>query len=233
MSVTVTGDSTRGVPTGRVRLDLGSATCNASLSGTAVDTAGGGCDLSGLGGGAGQTLTALYLPSGGLYAGSSDTQTVTVNPAATTTALASSANPATVGAAVTLTATVTSAAGTPGGNVTLSIDGTPQVLALSGGAASVTRADLGLGNHTVTASYAGTGDYLRSGDGPLTQTIEQGATSVTVTPPTPAPVAGEPIDVGVTVTGEGTPGGDVTVGAGGGRAATSPSPAAPTACWSP
>lgn len=99
--------------------------------------------------------------------------TITVQPAATATALTSSLNPSTRGGNVTFTATVTSAvAGTPTGNVEFR-DGTSMLatVALSGGQASYTTSSLTAGSHSITAHYAGDGDFAASASGVLTQTV--------------------------------------------------------------
>ena len=85
----------------------------------------------------------------------SGTGTVTVGPVATTTMVASNRNPATAGDAVTLTATVTGS--TPTGEVAFyagaALLGSN---ALNGSfQASLTTSSLAIGNHSVTAVYAG------------------------------------------------------------------------------
>jgi hypothetical protein len=90
-----------------------------------------------------------------------------VNPALTTTAVTSSQNPSNLGDTVTFSATVTSNGGTPSGNVTFNDASTPLGAgALSGGVATFTTAALTIGNHTITAAYAGNANFTGS-TGPL------------------------------------------------------------------
>ena len=85
--------------------------------------------------------------------------TFTLAPAATTTSVTSSANPSVFGQPVTFTATVSTAGlGTPTGNVQFFDGATPigGPVALNGsGQAQVTTSTLSVGNHTITANYAG------------------------------------------------------------------------------
>ncbi len=82
-------------------------------------------------------VSAVYVPLGNFVGSPSNNLTQVVNAAplaSTATKLSSSANPATVGQAVTFTAVVTSvAAGTPGGNVTFTIDGQCSARPANGG----------------------------------------------------------------------------------------------------
>jgi autotransporter-associated beta strand protein len=80
---------------------------------------------------------------------------VTVGPVATMTLLSSNLNPAAVGAAVTLTATVTGS--TPTGSVSF-YDGTTLLgtnILNTTSQTSITTSNLPLGNHSITATYAG------------------------------------------------------------------------------
>lgn len=85
--------------------------------------------------------------------------TFTLAPAATTTSVSSSANPSVFGQPVTFTATVSTAGlGTPTGNVQFFDGATPigGPVALNGsGQAQVMTSTLSVGNHTITANYAG------------------------------------------------------------------------------
>jgi hypothetical protein len=85
--------------------------------------------------------------------------TFTLAAAATTTTVTSSANPSVFGQPVTFTATVaTGGAGTPTGNVQFFDGATPiggAVALNASGQAQVTTSALSVGNHTITANYAG------------------------------------------------------------------------------
>jgi Big-like domain-containing protein len=94
-----------------------------------------------------------------------------VNKGATTLSLTSSLNPSASGQSVTFTATVSPTAfgttATPGGTVTF-LDGGNQigtgtlVPSGTGGQATFTTSALAVGNHTITASYPGDGNFSSS-----------------------------------------------------------------------
>jgi len=118
--------------------------------------------------------------------------TFTLAAAATTTSVTSNANPSVFGQPVTFTATVTtSGLGTPTGNVQF-FDGASPIggaVALNGsGQAQVTTSSLTVGNHTITAQYAGatnacTGTF-NSSTGNLTgnpQVVNQAGTTTSLT----------------------------------------------------
>jgi len=105
-----------------------------------------------------------------------------VNKAATTTTVKSSANPSVIGQSVQLTATVSVSspgAGTPGGNVTFN-DGMTTLgmgaLSTSGGVttASFTATSLGIGAHTINASYDGDTNFAGSTSSALSQLVRYG-----------------------------------------------------------
>jgi hypothetical protein len=151
--------------------------------------------------------------------------TQTVNKINTTTTLSSSLNPSTVGTAVTFTAIVAPASGigTPGGNVTFSIDGTVQTpsvpLAVVGGhdeASLPPVSNLSAGPHTIAAIYNGDTTFATSTATPLTQTVNTASLQNTTTTLSSSL---NPSTVGTAVTftavvapasGTGTPGGNVT-----------------------
>src|SRR5439155_13730587 len=106
---------------------------------------------------------ASYAAQGN-FAASSATGTLHVNAAATTTAI--SAPTITYNANGSVTVTVSSGAGTPTGNVTLSVDGGTAVSkALASGSASFTNTDIAAltspsaGDHSLNASYARQGEH--------------------------------------------------------------------------
>ncbi len=77
--------------------------------------------------------------------------------AATTISLISAPNPVAYGAPVTFTATVTSTVGTPTGAVQFNADGVPlgSPVTLSSGSASTGTSSLGIGVHSIAATYTG------------------------------------------------------------------------------
>ncbi|MET8946043.1 Ig-like domain-containing protein [Streptomyces sp. NPDC004542] len=157
-----------GTPTGTVTLTVdgpGGFTRTVPLGGdgTAVVTT----DTLGA---AAHTVTADYNGDTD-FAPSSGTDTQTVDKTATTTTATTSPNPSGVGEPVTLTATVTPVApgaGTPTGTVIFTVagsgGGTFAGTLDANGVASVTVDTLGVGDHTVTASYGGDADFTGSSD---------------------------------------------------------------------
>jgi sugar lactone lactonase YvrE len=107
-------------------------------------------------------------------------------PAVTATALSSSTSSAPAGAAVTFTANVTSAGTTsiPTGSMAFSVDGTAAatVALTASGTATYSTSKLGVGTHTVAASYAGNANFAAS-TASLTETISQPQASAPVFSP--------------------------------------------------
>jgi len=99
------------------------------------------------------------------YNAASSSVSVTVNAASSTTVLVSSQNPSTNGVSVTFTATISSGVGTPTGNVVFLTNGAAlATVALTGGSASVSTADLPVGTVTVAAQYAAQANWQASSD---------------------------------------------------------------------
>jgi hypothetical protein len=99
-------------------------------------------------------------------------------PAATATSLAADTNPVVFGQSVTLTATVTSSAGTPTGTVTFRDGGTilGEVAVDPNGQASLAL-PLGVGSHSLTASFAGIVPFTASTSAALTETVGKAAST--------------------------------------------------------
>lgn len=151
--------------------------------------------------------------------------TFTLAPAATTTSVTSSSDPSVFGQPVTFTAAVSTAgAGTPTGNVQFFDGATPigGPVALNGsGVAELTTSALSVGNHTISAQYAGasaacTGTYNAS-SGSLTgnpQVVNPAATTVAVVSGQNPATTGVPVLFTATVSpvapGAGTRTGTVT-----------------------
>jgi uncharacterized repeat protein (TIGR01451 family) len=92
-----------------------------------------------------------------------------------TTSLNSNHNPSANGQSVTFTATVAAFAGggTPTGTVTFSIDGVPQPPApISANVATFTTSSLSVGNHAISAAYAGDANFVGSTSSTLTQAVQ-------------------------------------------------------------
>ncbi|HEX7394929.1 MAG TPA: Ig-like domain repeat protein [Anaerolineaceae bacterium] len=107
------------------------------------------------------------------YAGTATGQLV-ISPASTQITLTSSANPSLKGQPVIFTATVTSSPGlTPDGSVTITVDGSPSTLVLSGaGIVTVVSNPLPPGAKSVSAVYSGSANFSSSGPVLLTQAVD-------------------------------------------------------------
>src|SRR5262249_32256210 len=131
----------------------------------------------------------------------------TVNKADSTTMLASSAPTSVFGQPVTFTVTVAAKSpggGTPTGTVTFVVDGasTPMNLNGSGQATLGPITNLGVSQHTVTASYSGDLNFNTSGTTvPLTQVVNKADTTTsTVMASVASPVFGQQVTYSATVT---------------------------------
>jgi hypothetical protein len=108
--------------------------------------------------------------------------------ASTTTTVTSSQNPSTYGDAVTFTATVTATSGTPTGTVTFKDGATTLGTAtLSSGQTTYATATLSSGTHSITAVYSGDASFAATTSTPLTQTVNQAATTSAWTWQNPLP----------------------------------------------
>jgi Glycoside hydrolase family 44/Bacterial Ig-like domain (group 3) len=129
------------------------------------------------------SITAAYSGDANFGASTSAAVLVTIAaPAkiATTTSVLASATQLTAGQNVTLTAGVApqSGSGVPTGSITF-LDGQAQlgVIALNGGAAAFSSANLAVGTHTITAAYSGDTNYAASTSAALTVTVTAAATA--------------------------------------------------------
>jgi subtilisin-like proprotein convertase family protein len=89
---------------------------------------------------------------------------LTITEAVSIPELVSSANPSLSGSSVTFTVNLTTSApssGTPSGTVQFMVDGTnyEEPVTLAGGSASITTAALPVGEHAISAEYAGDGNF--------------------------------------------------------------------------
>jgi hypothetical protein len=204
-----------GTPTGSVQFTVDNGTpATESLNDNGVAT----YSTSSLAMGT-HTVTASYAGDVNFLSGSSAalTQTVIKQAPTTTTSLSASVNPSVFGQSVTFTAMVSpqSGGGTLTGAVQFVIDnGSPVTVNLNGsGTALYSTAALGVGTHTITASYRGDGNFLPSTSSPVTQMVNQAGTSVTVSSSLNPSPAGKPVTFTATVSvqrpGAGTPTGTV------------------------
>ncbi len=139
-------------------------------------------------------IYAIFLGDSDDQGSTSSTITETVNPDATTTTLTTSANPAGLNVPITLSATVTVATAgtlsTPNGLVTF-YDDTTVLGTASPDGSGVARlsASFGtLGNHALTASFAGTTYDAASASKVVNQEVVQIATNTTVYVPDVTPL---------------------------------------------
>jgi hypothetical protein len=198
-----------GTATGTVTFKDGAATIGTSAlsGGTAV------LNISTLAAGA-HSITAVYGGSGNDVASTSAALAHTVTKAASSTAVTSSVNPSSFGQSVTFKATVkSSTSGTPAGTVTFKDGATIlSTVTLSGGVATLNIGDLSVGNHTITADYAGNVDFLSSASATLTQTVKKANTTTKLTSSLNPSTKGKSVTFTATITPafSGAPGGNVT-----------------------
>jgi hypothetical protein len=210
-----------GTPTGNVSFYRGStllgtgaldATGHASYTTTAFQ----------LGVGTGQSVTAVYSGDAGYLTSASAAISQDVAKDTTAVTVASSAPSAVYGQAVTLTASVTASApgsGVPTGSISF-YDGTTLLgsgsLDVTGHASYTTTAfQLAVASRqSITAVYAGDGNYLTSTSPVITQDVNKAATSAAVVSSSASSVYGQAVTFTATVTavapGSGTPSGSVT-----------------------
>src|ERR1041385_2241406 len=93
---------------------------------------------------------------------------------------------------VTFTAMVSSADGVPSGVVSF-LDGSTTLgsVPLQNGSATLTTKALDLGDHTITASYAGSSSFAASGSAPLTHHVVKGTPQITIASSASHPAYGD------------------------------------------
>jgi hypothetical protein len=132
------------------------------------------------------SITVEYGGDTNFNSSVSGTLSQVVNKAPTSTTVTSSANPSVFGQSVTFTATVTVVApgsGTPTGTVTFN-DGMTAVgggTLNSAGQATFTTSSLSVATHSITVVYSGDTNYLASTSGALSQVVNKGATTTSIT----------------------------------------------------
>jgi sugar lactone lactonase YvrE len=138
--------------------------------------------------------------------------------AATTVRLTSSANPAAIGGAVTFTANTAPITGTgtgvPGGVITFADNNvTIGTGTLSNGIATLTTNALALGDHFITATYAGDANFTGSKSSALNESITKALTTAVIASSANPAFFGAPITFTVTVSSSspGTPTGIVSL----------------------
>ena len=203
LGLTATILSTGGTPTGAVTfLDGGKAVGTANLNGQGVAS----LQVAGPAWTPGtHTLTASY--AGDTYNATSVSPPIseTVALATTTNTLTASANPSPLGGPVTLTATLASNGGTPTGTVQF-MDGSTSLGAgtlNAQGAATLTTSALALGNHKLSAVYAGDPYDAASTSAAVAESITTTSVAVTISPSNDPAVFATPVVFTLQVTANG------------------------------
>ena len=174
-SVTFTATVTPSTATGTVTFKDGSTTLGTSTIGSGTAS----YSISTLAVGS-HSVTASYGGDTNSSGSIAPTLTQAVNQANTAIALTSSANPTSYGSSVTFTASVTPSTAT--GTVTF-MDGSTTLGTgpIGSGKATYSISALVGGSHSVTAAYGGDNNYNTSTSLPLTQTVNQAGTTVSLT----------------------------------------------------
>jgi Pro-kumamolisin, activation domain/Bacterial Ig-like domain (group 3) len=198
-----------GVPAGNVTFKSGATTLGtaALASGKAAFSTAALAEGS-------DSITAVYAGNGNDLGSTSAALAHTVAKAATSIVITASANPSSFGQSVTFKATVkSSTTGVPAGTVTFK-DGATNLstVTLSAGVATFNIGDLALGNHTITAVYAGNVDFASSTSSALAQTVKKANTTTKVTSSLNPATKGQSVTLTATVTPafSGAPAGNVT-----------------------
>jgi hypothetical protein len=208
-SVTVNSPGT-GTPTGNVTVSDGTTSCVGTV-------AAGTCNLTFTSTGA-KTLTATYAGDTNFNGSTSASESHTVNKANTTTTItADTPDPSVVGQPVPVTFSVTVDApgsGTPAGNVTVSAGADSCIGTVAAGTCNLTFTSAGA--KSVTATYAGDGNFNGSTSASEAHQVNKAATTTVITNDAPDPsVLNSPYAVSWSVTvnspGVGAPTGTVTV----------------------
>ena len=128
-------------------------------------------------------ISAQYSGDTNTAASASGQTLVTVSPPPTTTVLSSSQNPSSLNQPVTFTAALQlTSSGTPTGSVTF-YDGSSSIGTgtVANGSAQLTISGLQIGTHSVTATYSGDANFSGSTSAALSQVVNLGPTTTTVT----------------------------------------------------
>ncbi len=165
------------------------------------------------------TVTANYAGDVN-FGGANDQLTQAVAQASTTTTVSTSPNPSVFGQPVALSATVEPVApgtGTPTGTVQFVVDGVPvgaPVALVGGETAPFAISSLSRASHTITAVYAGDGEFVGSQSDDVTQVVNKATTKVALASSAPTSVYGQPVTFTATVSvvapGAGAPAGTIT-----------------------
>ena len=150
---------------------------------------------------AGQYIVSVTA-SDNCDAASTTTFDLNVLPATTSTVLSSSPNPSVNGQPVQFSAVVTvDVGGTPAGSVRF-YDGTSSfgTATIVAGQATLTKSNLAVGSHAITAQFIGSSDYITSTSPVITQTVTKKPSSTALSLSASRAVAGELVTMTATVT---------------------------------
>ncbi len=212
LTLTATIFSTGGVPTGSITFsDQGHALGSTALSSQGVATlvVSGATWTPGT-----HALTASYPGDSSDAASTSQPISEIVNLANSTLLLSATTNPAALGASITFTVTATSNGGIPTGAIQF-LDGTnPLGLATlsPAGIATLTTSALSLGNHSITASYAGDSNDSPATSPALSEVVQPTSIAVSLTSSANPSKFNAPLILSLAATGSGSqPTGSVTL----------------------
>jgi hypothetical protein len=150
------------------------------------------------------SITAIYSGDANVTGSTGSLPAQTVSQAASSTAITSDTNPSVFGQAVTFTATISAVApgsGTATGSVQF-MDGGVNLSApvtLTGGTATFTTASLSVGTHSISAVYSGDTNFTASTGSLSAQTVNQAASSTTITSNPNPSVFGQAVSFTATV----------------------------------
>ena len=187
-----------GTPTGQVTFKndevvLGTATLNgAGLASLATSTLIAGA----------HSITAIYEGDASLSTSTSPIVTQLVSQHTATTALTSSLNPSTFATKVIFSARVAGPGATPTGTVTF-VEGATQLATGTldaMGSATFESTTLGVGSHTITATYDGNADYASGATGNVIQVVSKAKTTTAVASSKNPSATGQDVTFTATVT---------------------------------
>jgi len=182
-AVTYTATVSAIVATGSITFeDAGTAIAGCADQAMSFSTA--TCTVTGYAAAGTHSITATYSGDIDYLASTSSPLTQAVEPAATTTTVSSASNPSQVGQAVTYTATLNIANAT--GTVAFqdagtTITGCGAQTVKSGSATCTVASYATAGEHAITATYGGDGNYIGSTSSPSSQVVSRASTSTTLT----------------------------------------------------
>jgi hypothetical protein len=224
-TLTSTVSSTAGVPTGLVSftadgVSLGTAAVVNGVASLTIAPASIGT----------RHVTATFLGTGPFLDSVSAVLSHVVSPGQTTTALAADRQNSVFGQAVHFTATasaVAPAAGLPDGNVTFTADGnTIGTVPVVNGVAALVVSNLSVGSHSISSTFAGTGNFLGSASNAIDLVTAKGQTKIDLAADHQSSVYGQVVRFTATISAvapaAGQPGGNVTFLADGNTIGTVP-----------